>query len=51
MVIRRWRHVAVGISLLALIVVVGSIGYVLLGFGCARRHLPDGHHDHDGRIP
>ena len=33
MVIRRWRHVAVGIALLALIVVVGSIGYVILGFG------------------
>src|SRR6476660_4274577 len=30
---RRWRHVALGIALLGLIVVIGSIGYVMLGFG------------------
>ena len=30
---RRWRHVTVGIGLLCSIIVVGSMGYVLLGFG------------------
>ena len=30
---RRWRHVTLGIALLAGIIVVGSFGYVLLGFG------------------
>jgi voltage-gated potassium channel len=30
---RRWRHVTLGIALLASIIVVGSFGYVLLGFG------------------
>ncbi len=49
MVRRSWRHVALGIVLLALIVVIGTIGYMLLGFGVARRHLPNGHHDHHGR--
>ena len=29
----RWRNVLIGIALLCLIVVVGSFGYVLLGFG------------------
>jgi voltage-gated potassium channel len=33
MVRRSWRHVALGIALLALIVVIGTIGYMLLGFG------------------
>ena len=33
MVRRSWRHVALGIALLALIVVIGTIGYVVLGFG------------------
>jgi voltage-gated potassium channel len=32
-VTRRWRNVALGIALLCLIVVIGSIGYVILGFG------------------
>jgi voltage-gated potassium channel len=30
---RRWRHLALGLSLLAGIIIVGTIGYVLLGFG------------------
>ena len=30
---RRWRHLALGVSLLAGIILVGTIGYVLLGFG------------------
>ena len=30
---RSWRGVAWGVGLLALVVVIGSIGYVLLGFG------------------
>jgi voltage-gated potassium channel len=30
---RRWRHLALGLSLLATIIVVGTIGYILLGFG------------------
>ena len=33
MVRRSWRHVALGIALLALIVVIGTIGYVVFGFG------------------
>ncbi len=33
MVRRSWRHVALGIALLALIVLIGTIGYMLLGFG------------------
>ena len=32
-VTRRWRNVALGIGLLSLIVVIGSVGYVMLGFG------------------
>ncbi len=30
---RRWRHVVLGICLLAAIILVGWVGYVLLGFG------------------
>jgi voltage-gated potassium channel len=30
---RRWRHVALGLAALGGVVVVGSVGYALLGFG------------------
>jgi voltage-gated potassium channel len=30
---RRWRHLALGLAILAGIIVVGTIGYILLGFG------------------
>ena len=49
--IPRSRHVVLGFVAFVTIVVVGSVGYVVLGFGVLDALLPDRHDDHDRRVP